>query len=1102
MFMKGREKSRAKGFLIVLFLCLFSANALFAQKLTHGARITYKCTDERLSTALNAVERLSGYYKLQFTSEDVELYRATVNLKSVTMDAALLELLKNTPLRYSVKDRFVRLFKPEVMHYGRKDGYASGTVYDVDKEPAIGATVRIKGTNNGVATDVDGRYRIKADPGQVLVISYVGMKTVEKTFTGYGPVDIYLQGSEDVTLKDVVVNGYYSRSKESYTGSEVTIKADQLKDLGATNVLSTLSAYNPSLRLTEQLDYGADPNHVPEVTLRGQSTFDLRGSAESSRNNPNGPLYIMDGIEVSAQTVYDYDINRIDNITILKDASATAMYGSRGANGVIVMTTKRPQPGKIKVDFSANYTVSVPDLRDYNLMNAKEKLEFERLAGRYIFAAGGLEGQLANDRLYNARLQEAARGVNTYWLSQPLRTSVYQKYSAILEGGDDHLRYQLNARYDNNAGVMKGSDRNNYGIGAVLDYNIGESFRVRNDLTISELNADNSPYGSFSLFTRQNPYDRIYDEDGKMVQVLSTNDINPLINATLAHKDRTSTTTWSDNFYLEWRFLNAFRLTARVSYTKALAQQEVFVSPNSPAYAEEQDIEKKGRATFFNSTETTLDGNILLSYYNTFRQAHTINVTLGTNFTDNSIHGQGFSATGFLNDNLANIHYAQQYAANSKPTDTSDISRLFGVLFNANYGLLERYYVDFSFRTDGSSKFGNDSRFAPFWSLGLAWNVHKEKFMNEDFSTLRLRASMGSTGNINFASSQAITRYYYQAGNVYLDSWGATLQGYGNSNLKWQQTMSYNLGFDLTLFKGRLAFYGDVYRKLTDNLLLPMNVAPSTGFTSYTENVGEVENMGWEARLSANWIKHKDFSWTTTFSAFHNSNKIKKISNELAEMNKRNNMAADSNIGGTVVNQYENGNSTTAIYVVRSAGIDPATGNEVYVKRDGSLSFIYDYKDKIVVGDTEPEYNGNVINNLAWKGFNLYAVATYRVGGKSYNSTLATKVEGANPTYNADRRVLYDRWKEPGDHTMFRRIDDQSPVYQTSRFVQDNNSLVLSNLSLTYTVPKKFLGQFGIEYVKLIASSTDLFRISSIKQERGLSYPYARAFSFGLNVRF
>ena len=985
-----------------------------------------------------------------------------------------------------------------------KKDVLTGYVKDRNGQPLPGVNILVKDVSGtGISTDIEGKFTLDLKGKRALVFSFIGMKTKTVQVKDLNKPLIVVLEEDAVSLDGVVVNGYFTKKRESFTGSEVTVSGEQLKEIGASNLLSSLSVFNPSLRLTEELEYGSDPNHIPEMTLRGQSTFDLRGSAEGSRSNPNAPLYIMDGVEVSAETVYDYDINRIENTIILKDASATAIYGSRGANGVIVITTKRPTPGKIRVDFSANYSVSAPDLRDYNLMNAAEKLEFERLAGVYIYPTGGMEGQMQYDELYNKRLQEVHRGVNTYWLSQPLQTSLTQKYSATLEGGDNNLRYQMNLKYDKNEGVMKGSGRDNYGISAVLDYNVGENFRVRNELSVSELTAKNSPYGSFSTYAQQNPYERIYDENGKFIDVLSsTNEINPMINASLPNLDRSKSTTWKDNFSLEWRFLDAFRLTSRLSFSRTTQKDETFLSPNSPTFQNETDVARKGRATFFNSTDQYVDGNIMLSYYKTFKDVHTVNVTAGANFTSSEYKGEGFTATGFLNDNLTNIYYAQQFEENGRPTATSDVSRLAGFLMNANYGYNEKYYVDFSMRTDGSSKFGSDSRFAPFWSAGLAWNVHKEEFMNEDFATLKLRGSVGSSGNINFASSQAITKYYYYPDKVYLDSWGATLQGYGNNKLKWQKTMSYNFGVDFTMLNGRIALYADVYKKLTDNLLLPMNVAPSTGFTSYTENVGKVENKGVEARLQLSWIRNKDFTWSTTFSAFHNKNKIKEISNELAAMNERNNTEDDSNIGGKVVNQYENGNSTTAIYVVRSNGIDPATGNEVYIKRDGSKTFVYDYNDKLLVGDTEPKVNGNIVNNIAWKGFNLYAVMTYRYGGQAYNSTLATKVEGANPAYNADRRVLYDRWKEPGDIATFRRIDDNSAVYQSSRFVQDNNSLVLSNLSLTYTVPQKFISRFGIEYMKLYASTTDLFRLTSIKQERGTSYPYARSFSLGINFRF
>ena len=339
-----------------------------------------------------------------------------------------------------------------------KKDVLTGYVKDRNGQPLPGVNILVKDVSGtGISTDMDGKFSLDLKGKRALVFSFIGMKTKTVQVKDVNKPLIVVLEEDAVSLDGVVVNGYFTKKRESFTGSEVTVSGEQLKEIGASNLLSSLSVFNPSLRLTEELEYGSDPNHIPEMTLRGQSTFDLRGSAEGSRSNPNAPLYIMDGVEVSAETVYDYDINRIENTIILKDASATAIYGSRGANGVIVITTKRPTPGKIRVDFSANYSISAPDLRDYNLMNAAEKLEFERLAGVYIYPTGGMEGQMEYDELYNKRLQEVHRGVNTYWLSQPLQTSLTQKYSATLEGGDNNLRYQMNLKYDNNEGVMKGS---------------------------------------------------------------------------------------------------------------------------------------------------------------------------------------------------------------------------------------------------------------------------------------------------------------------------------------------------------------------------------------------------------------------------------------------------------------------------------------------------------------------------------------------------------------------------------------------------------------------------------------------------------------------
>lgn len=297
-----------------------------------------------------------------------------------------------------------------------------GRVTDETKSPLPGVTVVVKipgATANtiGTSTDVNGKYELSwVDQKNVsLVFSFVGMETQEVAYTNQKEIDVVMK-EETKALEDVVITGYFQRKKVSQTGSEVVVEGEELRKVGSLNLLQAISAFDPGVRTLENNEFGSDPNRMPEITVRGQKGFDLRGEADDSRTDPNAPLYIMDGIEVSAQTVYDMDMNRIAAFSILKDASATSLYGSRGANGVILITTVRPQAGEIKVTLNGNFNISIPDLRSYNLMEAREKLEYERLAG--VYKANSYDGQAQKDIMYNDVLMEIKRGVNTYWLSQ------------------------------------------------------------------------------------------------------------------------------------------------------------------------------------------------------------------------------------------------------------------------------------------------------------------------------------------------------------------------------------------------------------------------------------------------------------------------------------------------------------------------------------------------------------------------------------------------------------------------------------------------------------------------------------------------------------
>lgn len=1082
-----------------LFVIVFTLQ-LSAKVFSQGT-VTLKMKDATFQEVAKEIERQAGVTFL-YNHEYVRgLKHLNVDCSHSEMSEVLDRLLAGTGLSYRFVDNTV-VITEKSSQQEVEERVVKGQVCDTDGNPLPGVTVLIKGTTVGVATDMDGRFSTKV-PGKnpiVLVCSFVGMKTKEVKYVDGSDVKITME-EEAVEMEGVVVTGYFTKSKESFTGSEVTVARDELKKVGALNMMQALSAFDPSMHLSESLANGSNPNMIPDITIRGENGFDLRGNADDARTNPNAPLYILDGVEVSAQRVYDMDLNRIESTTILKDASATALYGSRGANGVIVITTIRPKAGEIRVNLSANYNISIPDLRDYNLMNAAEKLEYERRAG--LYEDPSYEKQVELDALYNARLEEVKRGVDTYWLSQPLQRSLNQRYSLNFEGGDEAFRYGIDLRYDTDKGVMKKSGRERYGINLTFNYNIGPNFFIRNDLSVDNVKATNTPYNEFYLYAQQNPYDRIYDENGKFVKKLSSGDWNPLINATLPKRNDENFATIQDNFSVDWLIAQAFRIQGRFSYSREFNRKDLFRSPEAPDYTEETEVTEKGSYFQRNGTKDRFDGNLTVMYNKAFDN-HILSVGVGSNLTSSKSESSEFTGVGYIDPDMVFVGAGAGFRENSSPEGSYDISRLVGFFANANYGYDNRYFLDFSFRTDGSSKFGRESRFAPFWSIGAAWNIHKESFWNaSDRNSLKIRASVGSTGTTNFSSTQALTTYLFDFEKIYHDSFGVNLAGYGNPELKWQNTLTYNVGVDATFLNGFATFNGDFYVKQTKNLLLPVTVAPSTGFVNYVENIGELRNMGGEARLRLNLLQNvsKDWHWNLTLSAFHNSSKITKLSNQLETINQ---YATNDNAnkGTTLYRQYEEGRSQTAVMVVRSGGIDPATGNEIYIKRNGELTFTYDHNDKVECGDLKPKVEGNINSNLTWKGWNLYLLFKYKVGGKLYNQTLASKVEGANPYKNADKRVLYDRWKEPGDHTAFRRIDDRSQPYQTTRFIMDDNLFTLSSMSLSYDLPRHLCQKMYMERVKFMLSATDLFRLSSVKQERGTNYPFARTFSVGLNVTF
>ena len=960
-----------------------------------------------------------------------------------------------------------------------------GRVIDGNGEPLVGATIKLKGGNGVYFTDHNGNFEIITKKNrEEVVVTYIGHVT-QTLFVFPGNETTIPLAADNTSLSEVVVTGFVNKSKVSFTGSQTTVQKEQLLSMGTKNVLESLQSFVPGLVIAENNLAGSNPNKRPDLNIRGRATFD--GSA-------NMPLFVVDGTEVSADYVYDMDMNDIESVTVLKDASASALYGSKASAGVIVITTKTMKPGRLRLNYSGTYRLSTPDLTDYHMLNAAQKLEFERLAG--LYTSTDLERQYRLDNEYNRLAQIVRSGVNTDWLSKPLRNGFSQNHSLSIDGGDDYARYNLGLRYATDDGVMIGSKRDRLSLFFKFSYNKPGAFSVNNSTTLMTVDSEDSPYGSFSDYTQQNPYESPYNEDGSLRKNLSNFVNNPLYEAQAGNFKKSENVNILNTTTLQVWFSDAFRLNGDFSFTKDMTTSNRFTSPLSFSELTKTDMSQRGSLTESHSNLLRYAGKLMLSYNkNLFGKLFT-SATAGSTIEANNGDNTSYTSIGYYSANLSHPSFAAAYQQ-GKPNGSDNIYRTVGFFANLNSIWDNKYFLDLIYRYEGSSKFGKNTRFAPFWSVGAGWNIHNESFLQgKGIELLKLRASIGYLGNISFEPYQAITSYNYASGYNYVKGIGAIPKTIGNPDLRWERTLTSNVGIDLTMFKGRWDLTFDAYVKNTDDLLVNVTKAPSVGVTTARENLGAIENKGVELRTRVMPIKNKNLQWSISATYAYNKSKIKQISNALMSKNEENRNAK----GTAPLPIYEEGGSLTALKVVPSAGIDPATGREIYIKRDGTYTFDYDARDKVTFGDEAPWAQGSLSSYLTYKQWSASASFGYSLGGLVYNQTLATRVEGADPKYNADERVFNDRWKQPGNYAKYRNIADYSTPQQTSRFVQVNNYLTLQSLSVAYDFTPWQIRKLGLTRLRLELLTNDLFYLSSIKRERGLDYPYAR--SVEMSVRF
>lgn len=1056
------------------------------------------------------------------------LGRTNFKASNTTAQEAITKLFSGTGYTYTTHGNTISI-TPSTLTQAtqQKPIELKGKVVDEKGKPVIGATL-ISASGVGAITDDKGQFVLSLTKAEEVEVSCVGYITLTQNITE-STADLTIKLEADlVDVEEVVITGMFERKEEGFTGSANTIKGDDLRKFTSGNVLSAIEMLDPGFRISQSNNAGSNPSSIPDFQMRGQSNMGDYSSADDvylrgdAVTRPNQPLFVLDGIiGVDVTKIIDLDPSQVESVTVLKDAAAMVIYGSRASNGVIVVETKAPEAGKLRVTYNGTYKISSPDLSQYNLLNAAEKLDLEYASGLYSTAYYGSSDQILFEQYYNKKL-EVLRGVDTDWLSIPVRTAFEHRHGLNIEGGDRTLRYKIYLGLNNQPGTMKDSGSSSKSGSIDLRYRY-KNVLVSNITYVDFSRSDRtSPYGSFDEYALMNPYYRPYNEDGTIKKYLeqnyvrdgyfstisTTSVLNPMYNTTTSYKDQYTEFMLRNVMKLEWQPIDNLRLNADFTYTKGTGDVDTFYPANHTMYAS-SSFENRGSYTWSHTKMDEYSFSLTASYNTRFGGTkNLLSVYARYELSEDLDNNITSSTKGFPNETMDEIYLGLE------PTTIygdATPNRMLGALTTINYSYDQRYAFDLSIRLDASSQFGSNNRFAPFWSTGIRYNIINEDFMENAswVNDLVVRATYGVTGNQGFTPFQANQMYTYD-GMMYQyhssDVIGAQIYALGNPDLKWQSTDTYNLALDFELFNSFVSGRFEYYEKYTTNTILDFSLAPSIGFSSVPINMGDISNKGYEAtvRLTPYRNAKQRAFVNVSFMGSHNKNRIEKISNALKLSNEAN-AALDTE---RPMARYEEGYSMSMIWVVRSAGIDPMNGQEVFYTRDGDLTYEYSSLDQIPYGDTEPLIQGSINISAEYKGFSLAIGALYNAGGDIYNQTLIDRVENADIRYNVDARAATDRWQEQGDIAQFKATSlaaSGSSTLASSRFVMKNNELSIANISLSYRLEQRYnpaLEKLGLSAATVGFYMNDVATISSVKMERGIYYPFARSCSFSLNLTF
>jgi TonB-linked SusC/RagA family outer membrane protein len=943
-----------------------------------------------------------------------------------------------------------------------------------DNEPLIGVAIMQEGTTNGVVTDFDGNYAIelKGVDKAVLVFSYIGMKTQLHTVNNStGVLNVVMQSDAEV-MEEVVVVAYGTRKKGTIAGSVSTVKSDKVANVPAAGFDQALQGQTPGLTV---LSNSGEPSKA--------ATFQIRGT--NSINSGTAPLFILDGVPITSSDFNTISPSDIESISVLKDASSTSIYGARAANGVVVITTKRGTAmDKAKVVLRTQVGFSELAGNNWTLMNTAERIQFEQELG---LDKGQDYDKL---RLTDVNWQEAVFNDR----------AMLQNYDLSISRATDKLNYFVSGSFYDQDGIAQGSTFRRYNLRANADVKASNWLKVGTNSMVAYEEVQQAEDGQYALYTPISacrfmlPYWNPYREDGS---IASSKDgswtgttYNPVEwmenNPVLNKKYKALTVLYAEITPIE-------NLTIRsqfgVDYSHSTADMKSY-----PSFPGNNGIGNAGRSSYDMMSLTITN---TANYRFNLKDKHSFNVMLGQEGVDYRSEGFQVVTSGQNNDFLTDLASGTRASMWSNSFSSYSYLSFFG---RGEYSFDDRFYADFSIRADASSRFGKNGRWGTFWSVGLMWNLKQEEFMKrfDWLTTAQIAFSTGTSGNSEIPNYDHLE--LVGGGANYMGTAGITPISEGNPDLGWEQLWATNLAFHLGFFN-RVNVDLELYNKRTSNMLMLVPQSYSNnGFGSRWDNVGVMINRGAELAVNADVIRTRDFTWNVNANVSYNKNEITELYNGLSEYE----------IAGTSTKLVV-GHSVGEFYTNRYAGVNPANGDALWYTKEGELTTEYNESDKVMVGKNYiAPWQGGFGTTLSWKGFSLNAQFSWVADRWMFNNDrFFEESNGLYTVYNQSRRLLYDRWKKPGDVTDIPRYGITPQM--DSRFLEDASFLRLKNLTLGYAVPQNWLEKTHFfDSARIYVQGQNLLtftKFSGIDPESSSNiyaaqYPMSRQFTLGIELSF